>query len=517
MKSKKPEPETLGAAYMQFLAAPHPRQAGKTNADRGDSDRLNFQRALLCLAAGHAGDALALDEAPAAMLLDPVMTLVGKVELGAKLLNARKRRVEPSEKTIKNLVACCRAVRDVVYGDGRAARSLTPNQVLKARPKRRIRVRLAREDWPQPLAEEWRSYQAWKTKPVLAPSEGAHLRRRLCKPISIEAHAKRVSPLVRYLKDELGMSEVSLVDLVDVERFPAFADWYLAEDADGGYDSVQQTAITLATISKYLAASKRIEQAGGDGLEIWTSFYRLGAQVRLAAGEQGRAPERRVPDAWTPDDMLEVARRAFKEPAVRYWRGEGSKRQRQVFARKRYGLFYGLAVETPLRARNFQEMRWGHNLTRTRDGRWRVRFAGSELKVANRRDGINVYERTYSEEASALIDAWREVLRGYLGDDFERTHPYVFASEYKPDKPISHPAFLRGVEALGIECHGHSFKPHDARRVVATEAIKRYNLEGAYIAAELLGDTIAVVLKEYFRSNADAAIERYLKDLERAA
>ena len=154
---------------------------------------------------------------------------------------------------------------------------------------------------------------------------------------------------------------------------------------------------------------------------------------------------------------------------------------------------------------------------RTRDGRWRVHFAGRELKIATRKEGTNVYQRTYSEEASALIDAWRDALRGYFGDEFERTHPYVFASEYKPEKAISHPSFLRGVEALGIECHGLGFKPHDARRVVATHLIKRYNLEGAYMAAELLGDTITVVLKEYFRSNADAAIGRYLEDLERAA
>ena len=270
------------------------------------------------------------------------------MEQGAKLLNARRRRLEPSEKTIKNLVACCRAVRDAVYGAGSVARTLTPNQMLKARPKRRIRKSLARADWPQPLASEWEGYSTWKTKPLLKASEGGHLRRRLCKPNTLVTHAKRVSPVIRYLRDQLGMTEVRLVDLVDVERFPAFAEWYLAEDADGGYDAVEDASTTLATISQYLVATKQIGQAGPSGLEIWNEFYRTGRQVRIAAGELGRAPARREPEGWSLEDMIEVARKAFDEPAPRYWQGDGSKRQRQVLARKRYGLFYGARRGDPL-------------------------------------------------------------------------------------------------------------------------------------------------------------------------
>ena len=339
----------------------------------------------------------------------------------------------------------------------------------------------------------------------------------MCKPVSIEQLYKRLAPVVRYMLDELGMEEFGLSEMASLDLYAAFLPWYLGEDADGGYRAAEYAGVALGTVAQYLVAVGRLERQGPSGRDIWMEFYAAGATARDAAAEAEDASRAHSIEPWTPAAMRQVAHKAYHEEAPRYWRGEGSKRQRQVFARKRYGLFFMLAAEAPLRVRNFREMRWHKHLERTRDGRWRVHFRGAELKVARRGGTINTYEATFSAEASAYIEQWREALREHYGDDFERVAPYVFASPKKPASPISHPSFESGVKVLALEAYGHEFKPHDARRVVATYIARKHGLAGVGLIEKLLGDTRAVILDTYFKTDDGAILSAYLDDLEQAA
>jgi len=66
-------------------------------------------------------------------------------------------------------------------------------------------------------------------------------------------------------------------------------------------------------------------------------------------------------------------------------------------------------------------------------------------------------------------------------------------------------AFHTGVESLALEAYGHQFEPHDARRVVATHIAKKYGLKGLGEIEKRLGDTRAVILKTYFRTDDEDA------------
>ena len=51
-------------------------------------------------------------DAPIELLASPDMVLAKHVEEGLALLNQLQGRAAPGEKAVKNLIACCRAVRD---------------------------------------------------------------------------------------------------------------------------------------------------------------------------------------------------------------------------------------------------------------------------------------------------------------------------------------------------------------------------------------------------------------------
>ena len=503
---------TLHDAYMQWLDLPHPSKPELLNKDRGTTDLLNYQRALRCFAVGASNGVDNLELVPASTLEVNESLLVRQVVKGAELLAARSNNSTPSEKTLKNLIACCKAVQTTCMADRPGDfQPKSPAKMRKERPKRKSRPRFARERWPEPLKQDWQGYFSWKTKDILRPEEGERLRKKTCRPISLEAHARRINPLVGYLVKERKLRDFDLTTVCNLDYYIDFLNWYLNQEADGGYNGAKDTGTTLATISQYLVAMKRMAQTGPNGKNIWDEFYAASHKPMEIGARRAELPEQREIGAWKPWDLSDIAQEAWSKSAPRYWRGDGRKRARQVLARKRSGLFFMLAYETPLRLRNFREMKWGKNLIRLPDGRWEVLFRGEELKVARRGHKTNEYRQTYSREASALIERWRDTLREAVGPEFEKKLPFVFASSDLTPSPISDPAFRQSLQGLVLELRGDEFEPHDVRRIVASYLVNEHGVGGLGLAAELLGDTIDVVLKTYYRPNNDQTMQGYLE------
>jgi integrase len=156
-------------------------------------------------------------------------------------------------------------------------------------------------------------------------------------------------------------------------------------------------------------------------------------------------------------------------------------------------------------------MRWGHNLKKMPDGRWQVLFRGQELKVARRGVSTNEYKYTYSTATSRFIDRWREELTSYVGADFERRCPYVFVASAPPtSKPMTYQAFQTSVANLVMELRGEKFNPHLVRHIVASYLVNEHGPGGLGLAAELLGDTVKVVLDTYYRPNTQQTLQDYL-------
>jgi len=62
-----------------------------------------------------------------------------------------------------------------------------------------------------------------------------------------------------------------------------------------------------------------------------------------------------------------------------------------------------------------------------------------------------------------------------------------------------------------MEIRGETFHPHMVRHIVGSYFVNEYGAGGFGLAAELLGDTIEIVLKSYYRPNTKKDFENYLK------
>jgi hypothetical protein len=309
------------------------------------------------------------------------------------------------------------------------------------------------------------------------------------------------------------MHSFGLVDVCSPELFGRFINCYLSQDADGGYVFLKGTASVLATLSQYLVATGQLPETVG-GKKLWDIFYDLGREVMRLGAERGEITT--APDIgdWKPCDLRQLGEQGWDLQPPQDKMTSPYVQANSVFNRKRTALFFFLACETPLRARNWLEMRWHKHMVRTEDGRWKVRFVGDELKIGRRGYVTNVYELVYSEQASRKIDLFRQVLRERFGPDFEMVSPHVFPPNNPHDRrsgsQLSYGAFSQGVKSLVMELRGEPFHPHKVRHIVGSYLVNELGAGGLGLVAKLLGDTPKVILDAYYRPNTQQDLANYV-------
>jgi hypothetical protein len=510
----------LSDAYEIWLQADHPKKVGTLNLDRSKTDLLNHKRALHCFAAGFSNGSKSAEQIPLSALEAAEPLVAKQVVRGVELLTAHSKSEskQPTKKTISNLVSCLKAIRAVVLkGRSVSPQGKSARKQLSELPKRRSRRRFPVTDWPSRFASEWSDYRAWKIKPLLTASEGASYRRTPCRPRTIDdAHISNINPYVGFIVTVCGMHSFGLVDVCSPELFGQFINWHLSQDADGGYVFLKGTASVLATLSQYLVATGQLPETVGEK-KPWDVFYDMGREVmRLGAarGEITTAPD--IGD-WKPSDLRQLGVQGWELHPPQDKMTSPYVQANSVFNRKRTALFFYLAYETPLRARNWLEMQWHKHMLMTEDGRWKVRFVGDELKIGRRGYVTNVYELIYSEPASRMIDLWRGVLRERFGPNFEMVSPHVFPPNNPHDRrsgsQLSYGAFSQGVKSLVMELRGETFHPHKIRHIVGSYLVNEYGAGGLGLAETLLGDTPQVILDAYYRPNTKQDLADYMSNV----
>lgn len=352
---------------------------------------------------------------------------------------------------------------------------------------------------------------------LLSPSpQAAPLARRLQSPSVILCHLKfrimyNYIAYVGYLVREQNLTDLRLLDLCSEPRYSAFLNWHLSFDVPGGYVAAKNVGIALALVTRYLVATGQLDEHLPTGQQAWQPFYMLGNKALEIGAERGELVESRDIGPWRPQHLIEIAELAWNSSPPRRCRTSEAQFDQRILVRKRSALFFRLAHETPMRARNFREMRWGKNLRRTASGLWEVRFEGQELKVGRRGAKTNVYRRTYSQAVSRWIDLWRDELRARAGEDFEARCPYVFVRHELDGNPVGSNALSSNLKELVAELKGWSFYPHMIRHIVASYLVNEHGPGGLGLAAELLGDTVQVVLASYYKPNNEETMQSYMR------
>ncbi len=505
---------TLQDVYIYWLTLPHgssaKAEAGLKNSDRGVTDQHNYRRALCCLAVATSGGIDQLELCPADVL-EASPTVIGlRVTEGVKLLAARQSKPPPHDKSVRNAVSCCRAIQGAVFEQ---QLQKSTHQRLLALPKRRLRDKFSYDAWPTELLREWQAFSDWKCQKFIPEHERA-FRKKICRPQTIDSKRQQLNGYVGYVVGQKRVDEPTLATLCNPSTYQAYLNVYFAQEADGGYLNARNNSVTLALISKYLVAKGKLPERTETGRALWDQFYDIGRDILKAGAESGSLPEPKGIGSWKPIDLRRVAKQGRKLSEQKA-KEQSLLAQRQSYNLYRTALFFYLAYETPLRSRNWREMRWGKNLRRRADGRWEVRFEGAELKVGQRQFVTNVYQHVYSTSASLWIDGWRERLCERFGNDFERVRPYVFTvwdhGCKSQHEPMAGNVFRYPIEHLVMELRGELFNPHKVRHIVGTFLVNEFGLKGLGEAAKLLGDTPGVVFKTYHRPNDEEVHAQYLE------
>lgn len=365
----------------------------------------------------------------------------------------------------------------------------------------------------------------WKTQKAL-PQEEERFQKNIWNPTTADSNRRL---LVRYAHKLLRLLEVDDLTLFELVRRDNFIAWRQSEEANDrsrvaingrplmkGHASAARLADTLVAVAGHYMRAKEPgwleqEEVEANGEHLAAFFFRKALQLRELHARQTSSRTKVDVSHLVPKDFWDLGVRVFN--SADSLTALHSRIQRsQTHTRKRTALVYAVGSITPLRMRNFREMRWGQHLRRLRDGRWEVRFSGDELKVPTRKQEINVYKHTYGKQLSALIDAYLEWLKTTYGQDIQQRAPYVFTKDpevkgYDLHQPLSDSSFLRSFDGLWRSAKGEKITPHRLRDVVATYLIRwgiANGKDGLALAAHALGDTVQAVIDNYYRPNIEA-------------
>jgi hypothetical protein len=207
---------------------------------------------------------MALERVPGTVFAVRESLLFRRVEEGAALLAQRSGRKQPSEKTVRNLVSCARAIRKVAFGDEPARESVHEALRRKKHSARVTRPRFRSAQWPAELVVEFEGYKAWKSAPILPPQEDRY-RRRPSRESSFVTYHRHLNIYVGRLVRDRGHVSLTLEERCDPDRFAGFLSWFLEFDTDRGVTTAQGVAVTLAVVCRFLVAKDRLAERYVEG------------------------------------------------------------------------------------------------------------------------------------------------------------------------------------------------------------------------------------------------------------
>lgn len=175
---------------------------------------------------------------------------------------------------------------------------------------------------------------------------------------------------------------------------------------------------------------------------------------------------------------------------------------------RRDELILGLLIACPLRSKNIETLHYcssnADGIYRTAAGQWRIRIALANLKNGESKRKLRTYDVPVAGWLNSRLDDYVNTVRPLL---VKGTDPgYLLLTE--DGKRLR--SFAKLVAKLTRRyipgCIG--FGPHAFRHIVATDWLKKHPNDFLTVA-ELLGDTVETVIREYAHLKQDVAFSRH--------
>jgi hypothetical protein len=332
---------------------------------------------------------------------------------------------------------------------------------------------LPQAQWPHDIQAGWREYQA---------RCGLRIREA-----TLQGYAKLLETYLGYIAHIGGRPPV-WEDLFDVTQVAAFVRWHAARMGRSLSAHGRRLVIVIAAIAKVLEQPARQELAAlSNGLKAPAPVHiKRNHMVSLATLEA--VADTCLAEGRTP--LVPHRRRASLHPgvlrAVRFQRG----------------VILKLLVRVPLRQRNVREMQLEKHLYNDpQTDHWHLDFRGDDLKIGHRGTQVNSYQLDLTDFCEEFIPLLKEFLTEHRPKlPGAATSPLVFLTQY--GTPYTQGALRKELSDAVAMRTNQRFYPHLIRTIWATECIEKTKDYG--IAAEMLGDTLGVVMKTYYHLDKKA-------------
>lgn len=498
-----PQTFTLQDGWHIYLSKPQGTDPTPTNAERSPSDLGNKKRALRDLALGHGGQD-DLSGAPLALLTSDWQELQALVTAG---LTQRLGGI-PNVKKASNIRSDLKKIREALHELLQLPELTRINKANRRTPRKgHWKEGFRKADWPAGFRGEIAQMRATFTDNNYSGPSYPYFNRHVMRDVTFDNIETRFNRLIDFAINSEGITNPRLMDFMDLDRVARFRDWHF-HDRTGGYSAFVQICSALSKTALYLEATGQL-QSGYDlesrhHLAPWRTFVGMGATKFQQGIREGKTAELEELPLVTPSELEALGNRC-KTQLPRTGDGRAPS-TRQIFHRRFAAMFFGLGIYTPLRGKNWRNMKWGTNLKRE-GSCWRVHFSGLELKNGVQKNEIIEYNLLLPQSATPLIDWWREQLRGFVGEDFETITPFVFPMQSTLTDSdghfqwvsMSHKYLMMTVDTAARDNIGQGFRPHMIRHCVATHVISSGLMKDVQQAATLLGDSIKTVIKTYFK------------------
>lgn len=174
---------------------------------------------------------------------------------------------------------------------------------------------------------------------------------------------------------------------------------------------------------------------------------------------------------------------------------------------RRDELLLGILMSNPLRRKNLVTMTYrsdnSGNVYQSSNGRWRIRISGGKFKNRGRVGG-QVYDVPVASWLEPLLSDYVKYFRPALVKG--TSEDYFFLSCFGKRLNTLSEQVGRLTKRFIPGCPG--FRPHAFRHLVATDWLTKHPNDFLTVA-ELLNDTIEVVMKNYAHLKKDIAFNRY--------
>lgn len=378
--------------------------------------------------------------------------------------------------------------------------------------------KLAIEEWPKSLREEYDRWERWLTDNKDTDRPEALLNG----PVAVTIKRQQLERFFGYLRNIRGRKKLGLRMMIDPDLSKGFALWHSNERfADRPVKTVTETGRKMVQLAKAMAANYYEDEAALKQLK--KVLAALGKPTPIIDKDQRAA-------GVTIDLMLKAARSEF--PSKARFRKPGSYRPGQSIGLANYagrGLAMMMLTVAPLRNQNFRGARIGKHLIRIakpvtdldpakcRPGRYKLYFTGdrsdpAHLKIRYRDGALNKYETEVPEFVAAYVDVYLDFWRPLLARDPKEDALFL----NRNGKPYAKAAFNDWISSGFMKWLGKRINPHLCRDITSTEiADETGNINAA---AAMINDNPATFWNRYNRRNmrkAERVRDQYLERLNR--